>query len=112
MVPPEILYQTIINRAVRAPIPSFNCADAGSFAASVRTAPASNCIAARPRYRTPSAPRHGMGNREHSSSERRPARKSSSAISQPKAQVLHHAAEVMLDAFVPIWEVWKKKGYL
>ena len=64
--PAEILYQTIINRAVRCPDPFVQLRGRWIVRRlGPRLLPHRASLPARPRHRTSPPPRHGMGNRQH-----------------------------------------------
>jgi hypothetical protein len=110
--PAEILYQTIINRAVRCPdhfvqlrgrwivrrlAPDCSRIELASLRASdieLRLLHAMGWETANIHLGTPSARKAILRH-----------------LDKQKAKWLHHAAEAMLDAVRADWNVWKKKGY-
>jgi hypothetical protein len=110
--PAEILYQTIINRAVRCPDPfvqlrgrwivrrlgpycsRIELASLGASATELRLLHGMAWETANIHLGTPSARKAILRH-----------------LDKQKARWLHHAAEVMLEAVRSDWDVWKKKGY-
>jgi hypothetical protein len=111
--PAEILYQTIVNRAVRCPDPfvqlrgrwivrrlapdcsRIELASLGAADMELRLLHAMGWETANIHLGTPSARKLVLRH-----------------IAKQKGKWLHHAAEAMLGAVRADWEVWKKKGYL
>jgi len=111
--PTEILYQTIINRAVRCPDPFVQLR--GRWIVR-RLGPHCSRIELAS-LRAPDTELrllHAMGwETANIHLGTPPARKLVLRhLAKQKPRWLHHAAEVMLDAVRSDWEVWKKKGYL
>jgi Uncharacterized protein conserved in bacteria (DUF2252) len=110
--PAEILYQTIINRAVRCPDPfvqlrgrwivrrlgpycsRIELASLGASDTELRLLHGMAWETANIHLGTPSARKAILRH-----------------LDKQKARWLHHAAETMLDAVRSDWDVWKKKGY-
>jgi hypothetical protein len=110
--PAEILYQTIINRAVRCPDPfvqlrgrwivrrlgplcsRIELASLGAPSTELRLLHAMGWEIANIHLGTPSARKNILRH-----------------LDKQKGRWLHHAAEAMLEAVREDWNVWKKKGY-
>ncbi len=111
--PPEILYQTIMNRAVRCPDPFVQLR--GRWIVR-RLAPDCSRIELAS-LRVPNTELrllHAMGwETANIHLGTQPARKLILRhIAKQKGKWLHHAAEAMLQAVRSDWNVWKKKGYV
>jgi len=111
--PAEILYQTIINRAVRCPDPFVQLR--GRWIVR-RLAPDCSRIELAS-LRAPDTELrllHAMGWETANIHLGAPAARKAIIrhIDKQKGKWLHHAAEAMLDAVRSDWTVWKKKGYV
>jgi hypothetical protein len=110
--PPEILYQTIINRAVRCPDPFVQLR--GRWIVR-RLAPLCSRIELAS-LRAPDTELrllHAMGWETANIHLGTPSARKLILrhIDKQKGKWLHHAAEAMLQSVRSDWEVWKKKGY-
>jgi len=110
--PPEILYQTIINRAVRCPDPFVQLR--GRWIVR-RLAPLCSVIELAS-LRAPDTELrllHAMGWETANIHLGTPSARKLILrhIDKQKGKWLHHAAEAMLQSVRSDWEVWKKKGY-
>jgi Uncharacterized protein conserved in bacteria (DUF2252) len=111
--PAEILYQTIINRAVRCPDPFVQLR--GRWIVR-RLGPLCSRIELAS-LRAPDTELrllHAMGWETANIHLGSPSARKSILrhLSKQKGKWLHHAAEAMLQAVRDDWEVWKKKGYV
>jgi hypothetical protein len=111
--PAEILYQTIINRAVRCPDPFVQLRGRwivrrlGPYCSRIE-------LASLGAPNTELRLIHSMGwETANIHLGTAAARKSVLRhLARQKGKWLHHAAEAMLDAVRSDWEIWRKKGYL
>jgi hypothetical protein len=110
--PAEILYQTIINRAVRCPDPFVQLRGRwivrrlGPYCSRIELASLGGPD-------TELRLLHAMGWETANIHLGTPAARKSilQHLNKQKGKWLHHAAEAMLQAVRADWEVWKKKGY-
>jgi Uncharacterized protein conserved in bacteria (DUF2252) len=110
--PPEILYQTIINRAVRCPDPFVQLRGRwivrrlGPYCSRIELASLGG-------PNTELRLLHAMGWETANIHLGTPAARKSILrhLQKQKPKWLHHAAEVMLEVVREDWNVWKKKGY-
>jgi len=110
--PADILYQTIINRAVRCPDPFVQVR--GRWIVR-RLAPDCSRIELAS-LRSPDAALrllHAMGGETANIHLGTPAARKAILrhLDKKKGKWLHHAAEAMLQAVHSDWDIWKKKGY-
>jgi hypothetical protein len=111
--PPEILYQTIINRAVRCPDPFVQLRGCwigrrlGPYCSRIELA---SLAAPNTELRL----LHAMGWETANIHLGTPAARKAILrhLDKQKSKWLHHAAEAMLEVVRSDWNVWKKKGYL